>query len=383
MNILICPDKFKGCLEAQEVAEAVAAGLSAGMAGAALTLLPLADGGEGTAEILRQATGGRREEITVHDPLGRLITSSYVVLGDKETAVVEMAEASGLALLTPQERDPLRTTTLGTGELIRAALDAGLRRLIVAIGGSATNDGGTGMATALGARFLNNEGRVLEPRGGALGHVASIDLTGLDPRVRECDVVVACDVANLLLGKEGATKIYGPQKGASARMLELLEEGMASYARLVEKSMGRDISAIPGAGAAGGLGFGLLAFLDARVEPGIEVVMRSVCFEEKVRACDLVITGEGRYDSQTSYGKTVAGVTRVAGELGKPLIILAGSISDDVVESALQEGLTDNIAAGCFCVTPRPMSLEEALASARDNLRFTAAQLALLMGSGL
>ncbi len=375
MKILICPDKFKGCLEAMEVAEAIAAGLSAGMPGAALTLMPLADGGEGTAEIMRAATGGSREDVTVHDPLGRRIPSSFVVLGDGETAVVEMATASGFALLTPEERDPLHTSTFGTGELIRAGLDAGLRRFIVAIGGSATNDGGMGMAAALGVSFLDGEGLELEPRGDVLGRVASIDPAGLDPRIHDCDVVVACDVANLLLGKEGATRIYGPQKGADTRALEVLEAGMASYAGIVEATVGRELATVPGAGAAGGLGFGLLAFLGARVEPGIEVVMRSVGFEDQARDCDLIITGEGRYDAQTSYGKTVSGVARAAAQLAKPLIILAGAIAGDVIssETATRER---TVVIG---ITPRPMPLDEALASARDNLRFTALQLARLL----
>jgi glycerate kinase len=380
MKVLICPDKFKGCLEAMEVAEAIAAGLATGMTATAaaltLTLLPLADGGEGTAEILRAATGGERLEVEAHDPLGRLVPSSFAVLGDGKTAVVEMAAASGFALLAPEERDPLRTSTFGTGELIRAALDAGLRRLIVAIGGSATNDGGMGMAAALGARFFNKEGLPLEPRGDALVRVASVDLSGLDPRVRECDVTVACDVANLLLGEEGATRVYGPQKGADTQALEVLEAGMTSYSHLVETAMGRQLATIPGAGAAGGLGFGLLAFLDARVEPGIEVVMRSVGFEDKARGCDLIVTGEGRYDAQTAYGKTVSGVTRAAAQLGVPLVILAGAVAGDVISSGTA---TREQAISILGITPRPMPLEEALSTARDNLRFTAAQLARLL----
>jgi glycerate 2-kinase len=379
MKVLICPDKFKGCLEAVDVAEAVAAGLAAGVPGVEVELLPLADGGEGTAEILRSATDGTRRDCAVFDPLGRLVSSFYVVLGDGETAVVEMAAASGYALLSPEERDPLRASTYGTGELIRSGLDSDLRRFIVAIGGSATNDGGMGMAAALGARFLDARGAAVEPCGASLGKVASVDLSGLDERVGSSEFVVACDVTNPLLGKDGATRVFGPQKGADEVTVGFLEEGMASYARVVERTAGRDFASVPGAGAAGGLGFGLLAFLGARVEPGIEVVMQAVRFEERARGCDLIITGEGSYDAQTSFGKTVSGVSRVARELGVPLIILAGAVSEDVVEG---EGPPPETPAACFCVTPRPMPLEEALASARANLTYAATQLARFLNLG-
>jgi glycerate kinase len=384
MKVLVCPDKFKGCLEAAEVAEAVAAGLAAGAPGVEAELLPLADGGEGTAEILRSATGGTRRDCAVFDPLGRLVSSYYVVLGDGETAVVEMAAASGYALLAAEERDPLRASTYGTGELIRSALDSGLRRVIVAIGGSATNDGGMGMAAALGARFLDDRGASLEPCGASLGKVVSIDLSGLDERVRSSEFIVACDVTNPLLGQDGATRVFGPQKGADEVTVGFLEEGMASYARAVEGMSGRELASVPGAGAAGGLGFGLIAFLSARVEPGIEVVMRAVGFAERARGCDLIVTGEGSYDAQTSFGKTVSGVARAARELGVPLVILAGAVSRDVVEQADSSDAGEGSPVSCFCVTPRPMPLEEAMASARANLTYAAAQLArfLRLGSG-
>jgi glycerate kinase len=373
MRVLICPDKFKGCLEAAEVAEAVAQGLREGLPGAQLVIIPLADGGEGTAGILARATGGEMVPADASDPLGRPLRSSFAVLGDGRTAVVEMAAASGLALLGAGELDPLRSSTRGTGELILAALERGLRRIIVAIGGSATNDGGMGMAHALGARFLDAGGAELEPCGEALGRVASVDLSGLDPRLAGCEVVVACDVANPLLGEEGATRVYGPQKGAGAEELRQLEEGMAGYASVVEAAVGRRLSGLPGAGAAGGLGFGLMAFLGARAEPGIEVVMRAVGFTDEARACDLVVTGEGRYDAQTSYGKTVAGVVRAARELGKPLVILAGAISDEALTAGSAEGVC------CLSIVPRPMGLEEAMATARRNLRYAASQLARLL----
>ena len=379
MKVLVCPDKFKGCLEAAEVAEAIAAGLAAGLPGAEVELLPLADGGEGSAEILRQATRGIRRDCTVFDPLGRPVSSYYVVLGDEETAVVEMAAASGYSLLAPEERDPLRTSTFGTGELIRSALDCGLRRFIVAIGGSATNDGGMGMAAALGARFLDARGSSLQPCGASLGKVGSVDLSGLDERALLSEFVVACDVANPLLGGGGATRVFGPQKGADEVTVGLLEEGMSSYARVVEASLGRKLAEVPGAGAAGGLGFGLIAFLGARVEPGIEVIMRAVGFEERARGCDLVVTGEGSYDAQTSLGKTVAGVTRAARELGLPLIILAGAVSEDVVG---KEDPLPETPVACLSVTPRPMPLEEAMASARANLTYAAAQSARLLALG-
>ncbi len=379
-RFLVCPDKFKGCLEAPEVAEAVAEGILSSIPSAELDMLPLADGGEGTARILREATGGREIPITVAGPLGKPVRSSFSVLGDGSTAVVEMASASGLALLGPDEPDPLRASTRGTGELIRAALDEGLRRIIVAIGGSATNDGGMGMAYALGARFLDERGIELEPSGEALGRVRRLDLTGLDPRLLDCEVTVASDVANPLLGEEGATLVYGPQKGADARALELLESGMRAYAEVVGAATGRLLADTPGAGAAGGLGFGLMSFLGARVEPGIEVVMRAVDFQQRAAACDLLVTGEGRYDAQTAYGKTVSGVRRAAAELGKPLIILAGSLADEILSPG---GDSPGTAAGervcCLSVVPRPMGLEEAVATARRNLRYAASQLARLL----
>ncbi len=314
----------------------------------------------------------------MQDPLGRPIPSYFTVLGDEETAVVEMAAASGIALLNPEEFDPLRTTTFGTGELVRAALDAGLRRIIIAIGESATNDGGMGVAAALGARFVDNTGRELEPRGGALGFVHSVDLSGLDPRIRDCDVKIACDVTNTLLGEEGATRVFGPQKGATSRMVDLMERGMSSYARQVEETVGRELASAPGAGAAGGLGFGLMAFLGSRVEPGIEVVMRAVGFEEKACDCDLIITGAGKYDVRTPYGKTITGVISVARKLDKPLAVLVGTI---ISEDSLSTGVGAWGKTGVFCVIPRPMPLEEALATARANFISTAAQLGGLIAS--
>ncbi len=385
MKILVCPDKFKGCLSSVKAAQIIARGISSSLPQAEVIPLPMADGGEGTAEVLLEATGGRRREVEVSDPLGRRILSYYVILGGEETAVIEMAAASGFSLLLPEERDPLKTSTYGTGELIRAALDDGFRNFIVAIGGSATNDGGIGMASALGVRFLDERGRELPSCGKSLGGVCSIELSGLDPRARDSHFVVASDVTNPLLGPEGATRVYGVQKGASPKVLEDMERGMAHYARVVEGMLGRRISDIPGAGAAGGLGFGLIAFLQARVVPGVEVVMEALRFEEKMGGCDLIITGEGKLDVQTAYGKTVSGVARKAREKGIPLIIMAGDIKEEVAVGLKREGevLDAPGDVACLSITPAPMELKESLAEAEAYLYFTAKNVGKLLRMGM
>jgi glycerate kinase len=337
MRVLVCPDKFKGSLTANQAAEAIARGFSEGWPEAECVLCPLADGGEGTLEVLVKATGGRLVEMEVTGPLGEKRRAPLGILGDGTTAVVEMAAASGLELIPPDCRDPRRTTTAGTGDLIRGALDMGFRRIIVGIGGSGTNDGGTGMASALGARFLDGEGNELPPGGGNLHRLERIDLSGLDPRVREAEIIVASDVDNPLLGPEGASRVYAPQKGAGPEDVEFLEKGLARLAEVASAQIsipareggprsGADPAAVPGAGAAGGLGFGLTVFLGARIRPGIEVVMEAVGFEELLSSCRLVITGEGRLDAQTAHGKTVNGVARKASERKVPVLVLAGEI---------------------------------------------------------
>ena len=373
MRVLIAPDKFKGCLDAREVAEAMAGGFADGWPGAELVRCPLADGGEGTLELLVEATGGRTVECAVTGPLGEARRAPLGILGDGETAVVEMAVASGLALVPREKRDPLVTTTAGTGDLIRCALDAGFRRILVGIGGSATNDGGTGMAAALGALFLDASGRELPPGGGGLERLASIDLSGLDPRLREAEVVIACDVANPLLGERGASRVYGPQKGADAGAVERLERGLARLAEVSERTLGQRYRDRPGAGAAGGLGFGLMAFLGAEAEPGIEVVMEAVGFEERLSGSDLVITGEGRLDGQTAQGKTVTGVARAAARRGLPVLALAGEVAEGA--DALH-GLGVTALLG---IARGPMDREESMRMAGPLLEAACRELASLL----
>ncbi len=331
MQILVVPQEFKGSLSAREAAEAIARGLRRALPDAELDLLPLADGGPGTVEALVEATGGRLHEADAHDPLGRPVPARWGALGERGAgdggaAVIEMAAASGLVLLGPGERDPRRASTFGTGELLRAALDAGYRRVIVGVGGSATNDGGAGLAQALGARLLDAEGIELPAGGGALSRLGRIDVAGLDPRLRESEVTVAADVTNPLCGPEGASLVYGPQKGASEAVARELDAALAHYADIVLRDLGVDVANVPGAGAAGGLVAGLIAFCGAEVRPGFGVVAEAVGLDDRVRRADLVVTGEGRLDRQTAFGKTTAGVARTAREAGKPVVALVGSI---------------------------------------------------------
>jgi glycerate 2-kinase len=375
MRILIAPDKFKGSLSAEEAAASIARGLSAGWPEAGLITCPLADGGEGTMELLVAATGGRTVECEVTGPLGESRNAPLGVLGDGRTAVVEMAAASGLALVPPQKRDPRYTTSAGTGDLIRCALDMGLRRIIVGIGGSATNDGGAGMASELGVRFLDEHSEDLPPGAIYLNNLASIDISGLDNRIRETAIAVASDVTNPLLGERGATRVYGPQKGAGEYDVELLERGLERLAETVSSSLTPGLESKPGAGAAGGLGFGLMAFLGARVLPGIEVVMKAVGFEKKLADCGLVITGEGRLDAQTAYGKTVTGVGRAAAQRGIPVLALAG----DVAEGA--EGLREFGVTTVMGIARGPMGLDESVRRAGELLEGASRELARLLRS--
>jgi glycerate kinase len=331
MRILVAPQEFKGSLTAKEAAEAIAAGLQRALPDVELDLLPMADGGPGTLDALVQATNGRIFEADVHDPLGRMRRARWGGLGGaaEGTAIVEMAEASGLVLLRPEERDPKRATTFGTGELLRVALDMGHRRIIVGVGGSATNDGGSGAAQALGVRLLDDRGKELLPGGAALARLAGIDVSALDARLRDCEIVVAADVTNSLCGPDGASYVYGPQKGADEVTVRELDAALAHFADVVKRDLGIDLADTPGAGAAGGLGYGLMAFCGASVRPGFNVVAEAVDFASRVVRADLIITGEGRLDRQSGFGKTTAGVARVAREVNKPVAAIVGSAVDE------------------------------------------------------
>jgi glycerate kinase len=329
MNILIAPDSFKDCLSAREVASALGRGIQNFLPDASLVMVPMADGGEGTVEAVIDATGGKRIELMVRDPLMREISSFYGITGDGSTAVIEMAAASGLELLKPQERDPWITSTFGTGQLIADALDQGCSKIMLGIGGSATNDCGAGMAEALGVRFSGKFGELSARGGGMLGEVESIHMLGLDGRIAGTDFVVACDVNNPLTGPGGASVIYGPQKGADRAMVEKLDRNLGHFAGVIEDQLGKKISQVPGAGAAGGLGAGMMAFLDAKLMKGIQMIAELNNLEELIREADLVITGEGKMDAQTRFGKTPYGVARLAKKHGKRVIGVAGSLEED------------------------------------------------------
>jgi glycerate kinase len=376
MRIVVAPDSYKGSLSALQVAQAMERGIRAVYPGAEVDLVPIADGGEGTVESLARATGGRLEHATVSDPLGRPVRAAWGILGDGRTAVLEMAAASGLPLLAPEERDPRVASTCGTGQLVRAVLDRGLRRLIVGIGGSATNDGGAGLARALGARFLDAGGAELPEGGAALARLARVELSGMDARLAEAELVVACDVDNPLCGERGASAVYGPQKGATPEMVAALDAALANYARVAGAATGRDVAAVPGAGAAGGLGAGFLLFTGARFRPGIEVVLEACGFQERVRNADLVLTGEGRTDAQTAMGKAPVGVARLAGRAGVPVLCLSGSLGPGA-EAVLEQGI-----AATLSVVPGPMTLETCMADAALLVEQGAARLCRILRAG-
>ncbi|MDP2675129.1 MAG: glycerate kinase [Dehalococcoidia bacterium] len=366
MKIVVAPQEFKGSLTASEAAAAMALGAREAAPDAALVVVPMSDGGPGTVEAVVAASGGRTVATTVRDPLGRPVAADWGTAGE-ETAVIEMAAAAGLLRLAEDERDPRIASTYGVGELVLAALDAGCRRLIVGQGGSATNDGGAGMAQALGVRFLDAEGGELPPGGAALARLERIDASGLDPRPARCEVVAATDVMNPLCGPEGASLVYGPQKGASREVARELDAALRRYGEVVERDVGVPVLDVPGAGAAGGLGAGLIAFLGARIEPGVEIVAEVVGLRERVRGASLVLTGEGRLDGQTGYGKTVAGVARIAAAEGVPVIVVAGMLGEGW-ERILESGVE-----GVELIVPRLGTLEEAMERPAEMLAAAAA----------
>ena len=329
MKVVITPDSFKGSLTAIEVAEAIEEGVKSVFYDAETIKIPLADGGEGTVQCLVNATAGKILQQEVINPLGKKINASYGILGDQKTAVIEMAEASGITLISPEERNPLITTTYGTGQLIREALNQGCCRMIIGIGGSATNDGGAGLVQALGVRLLNKEDKEIGFGGAELLNIHHIDIAQMDPRIDKLEILVASDVKNPLCGPTGATRIYGPQKGATEKMMVILEKALAHFAELINETLHKDVKDIPGAGAAGGLGAGLMAFLGARLKPGIEVIIEAVKLEEVVKNADLVITGEGKIDYQTIYGKVPVGVAKVAKKYHIPVMAIGAIIEKD------------------------------------------------------
>ncbi|MBR8651909.1 glycerate kinase [Achromobacter sp. Marseille-Q0513] len=361
MKIVIAPDSFKESISAPAAAEAIARGVKAAFPGAQTVCVPMADGGEGTVEAVLAAASGEARMQTVNDALGHKVDAAWGMLADG-TAVIEMAAASGLELIAPARRDPMRASSHGVGELILAALDAGARHIILGLGGSATNDAGAGMLTALGARLLDAEGHSLPPGGGALARIAAIDIRGLDSRLAGVRIDVACDVDNPLCGPQGASHVFGPQKGATPEQVRELDQALARFADICARSLEADHRDAPGAGAAGGLGFAAKAFLDARFRPGVEIVAELGGLAQVVEGATLVFTGEGRMDAQTLRGKTPAGVARIARQAGVPVVALAGSLGEGY------EALHACGISAAFSLAPGPITLQQALNDAERLL---------------
>ena len=355
MNVLLCPDSFKDALSAPEAAAAMARGVQRAAPNANVQACPLADGGEGSLEALIAATGAERRQLRVQDALGRPRQATWGWLGEQRTAFIELAEASGLQHLANHERSALHTSTFGVGELLLAALDQGANKTLLLLGGSATNDGGAGMLQALGARLLDQHGKPLPPGGAALSQLESLALDELDPRLADLRLEAAVDVDNPLLGERGASAVFGPQKGASPEQVEQLDRALKRFADMTAQAVGHDYRELPGAGAAGGMGFAARAFLNATLKPGIEMIMQQADMATLLANADVVITGEGRLDGQSLAGKTPIGVARAAQRLNKPVIVLAGSLGDGW-QACFNEGVT-----AAFALADGPISLEEAL----------------------
>ncbi len=354
MKIVIAPDSYKGSIYASDAARAMAEGVRRVLPDAEVVLVPVADGGDGTLETLVETSGGRIITSDVTGPLGETVSAQWGAMGDGVTAVAEMARTSGLALVSLEDRDPLNATTYGLGEVILEALEAGYRRFILGIGGSATNDAGAGMAQALGVRLLDADGAELPPGGAALSRLVRIDVSGLDPRAVDAEFDVACDVNNPLTGPEGASAVYGPQKGATPEMIEQLDAALSNFAGVVRHDLGADVNDVPGSGAAGGLGGGIMAFLGGRLRPGVDIVLDTVDLASRLDGADLIITGEGCMDFQTVYNKAPIGVARLAGERNIPVIGVSGSLGDGFTD-VHEHGI-----AAAVAITQAPMTLDEA-----------------------
>ncbi|MBW9051024.1 glycerate kinase [Rhizobium mesosinicum] len=376
MKFVIAPDSFKESVRAGDVASLVEAGFREVFPDADYILVPMADGGEGTVDAVTTVLGGRIKTVSVTDPLGRQIWASYGFVEDRQLAVIEMAAASGLELVAAAERDVARASSFGTGELVRHALDLGASHIILGVGGSATNDAGAGALQALGIRFLDSLGQDLPPGGGSLSILEHIDIRYMDPRLKNCKIELATDVTAPLLGPQGSSSVFGPQKGASAEIVETLERSLQRFAVIANGDLGQDVSAILGGGAGGGLAAGFIAALNAYVRPGWKVVADAVNLASKIRGADLVITGEGRTDGQSVMGKTPVGVSSIALEMGVPVVILSGSLG-----AGADQVLTSGV-AGTFASVTRPCLLSEALAEAPWNIRSAARNIAAVLKLG-
>ncbi|WP_312952018.1 glycerate kinase [Superficieibacter sp.] len=374
-TFVLAPDSFKESMTAKEVCVAMEKGLKKVFPDARYIHVPMADGGEGTTQSLIDASGGELFSLTVTGPLGEPVDACYGIMGDGETAVIEMASASGIQHIRREDRNPLITTTYGTGELIRACLDKNIKKLILGIGGSATNDGGAGMAEALGVRFYDATGEALPRGGGALAQLQRIDVSGLDSRLAKIDIQVACDVTNPLCGPQGASAVFGPQKGATPAMVDRLDAALAHYAAEIRRTLDKDVGHIPGAGAAGGLGAGLLAFTACQLRKGVDIVIEYSCLREKLAGAQYCFTGEGRIDSQTQFGKIPQGVARTALENHVPVIAVAGSIGDGI-DILYQEGIH-----AIFGIIPQASGIEELLSNGPLNMQRTCENIARLIHS--
>jgi len=366
MKIVIAPDSFKGSLSASEVAQSIENGIKKCDNNLIIEKVPMADGGEGIVESLVSCTRGKIVNIQVKGPLLEKVNAFYGILGDKDTAVIEMASASGLPLLTIEKRNPLLTTTYGTGELILDALDKGCRKFIIGLGGSATNDGGLGMLVSLGVKFLDESGKEIGVRAKDLKKLYKIDISEMDPRINESTFIVACDVDNPLCGSKGASYVFGPQKGATPEMVIELDNYLKRYAEIIKKDLKVEVANVKGAGAAGGMGAGILAFLNGTLQSGINIMIEKTNLEEKIKNADLVITGEGKIDYQTAYGKTPYGVAKLAKKYDVPVIAICGSLGEKF--ETLYEGYFDSI----YSIMDKPMSLEEAMKNSQYLVENTA-----------
>lgn len=375
MKIIIAPDSFKGSLSSVDAALAIENGIRKALFEAEIVKVPMADGGEGTVEAMICAIGGEKRRMTVIGPLGEEVSALYGVSADGVTAVIEMAAASGLPLVPDHKRNPMLATTYGTGQLIQRALDDGCRKIIIGLGGSATNDGGMGMAQALGIRFLDKEGVDLGRGGMELEKVAVIDLNNLDPRIIDTEFVAMCDVSNPLFGENGAAAVYGPQKGATSDMIERLDHGMEHYAAILKQQLSVDIAHLPGAGAAGGLGAGLVAYLGATLRPGIETVLLATKLEKDMVDASLLFTGEGRTDRQTTFGKVPAGLAAIARKYDVPVVCLSGAL-DKGAEELYVGGITS-----LFSIVNAPMPLTEAMERTEELLAQSAENVVRLIAS--
>ena len=377
MKIVIAPQAFKGSISAMEVSKAIQEGVINVFPDSEIILCPVADGGDGTLETLVESTGGSINETTVTGPIGSPVRALWGAMGDQKTAVIEMARTSGLALLTLDERDPLNATTFGLGEIILSALDAGFRDFIIGIGGSATNDAGAGMAQALGIRLLDKTNTEISVGGAALQNLRTIDISKLDNRILNSDFQVACDVNNPLTGPEGAAAIYGPQKGASKQQIDILDKALSNLSSIIKKDIGKEVSEIPGAGAAGGLGAGIMAFMDGNLRTGVDIVLDKVGLDSLLDSADLVITGEGGLDFQTVYDKAPIGVAKMAQKKQIPTIAISGMLGKDfhVVHA---HGIEAAVS-----LTNGPMSLEEASDNAYNLIKECAEESLRLISVGM